>query len=574
MDEAAFLEARRSETSPDTRGRTPTDWTGSSRPVNSSHSVTVVRDGRGRRDLRELRGAAARLDTRTAGDRSAPWRRRGAVSTTAVSKGFEAGGKACSWHAECARTCGLATIRQIAEKTRHPKAAERASSRGPRDARPKGRDGPSARTGECAHGGDSPHNRDMCIRRTVDPPSVTTAVRPRCRRAPGRARRWFATTGSGPSAWRRFSAKPCSSRSICSSRIRTCAASSACSSSASSTRSGPTPAACGWSTRRPRPAICGWRTSAARRSRPTARAGRRSICRARAWRGIWWRARTRRMTMVEYRRRRRAAAGAGPRLQPRRPAWRRCSSRRCVCDRDDGLDRVVERPRTGLRVPLARRRCSMPRRARRRSRCTTAGSSIRACSRPGVRPCSRSATAIARDIHDTLAQGFGAILMQLQAAQRSGSASGGLAPAVARSLETAVDLARTHLVEARRSVAALRPQSDEREDVAAALRRMVDLAQRTNDVPDRSRDRRAAGVRCGRRAGDHRHRPGGPDQRRPSRAARAASACSAGAVRGVGFRLSVADDGRGIARDRASSRLRHDQHARARRADRRVARRS
>ena len=70
---------------------------------------------------------------------------------------------------------------------------------------------------------------------------------------------------------------------------------------------------------------------------------------------------------------------------------------------------------------------------------------------------------IARDIHDTLAQGFGAILMQLQAAQRP--AASNLPPAVARSLETAVDLARTHLVEARRSVAALRPQSGEREDV-------------------------------------------------------------------------------------------------------------
>src|SRR6476620_4067517 len=87
---------------------------------------------------------------------------------------------------------------------------------------------------------------------------------------------------------------------------------------------------------------------------------------------------------------------------------------------------------------------------------------------------------MARDIHDTLAQGFGAILMQLQAAQRSAAS---LPPKVARSLETAVDLARTHLVEARRSVAALRPHSDEREDVPAALHRMVDLAQRTNDVP-------------------------------------------------------------------------------------------
>ena len=75
---------------------------------------------------------------------------------------------------------------------------------------------------------------------------------------------------------------------------------------------------------------------------------------------------------------------------------------------------------------------------------------------------------IARDIHDTLAQGFGAILMQLQAAQRAGGPN--LPPALARSLETAVDLARTHLVEARRSVAALRPQSGEREDVARRAR--------------------------------------------------------------------------------------------------------
>ena len=45
----------------------------------------------------------------------------------------------------------------------------------------------------------------------------------------------------------------------------------------------------------------------------------------------------------------------------------------------------------------------------------------------------------------------------------------------------------------------------------------------------------------------------------------------AGAVRGVGFRLSVADDGRGMTGDWANCRLRHDQHARACRAHRRVA---
>jgi signal transduction histidine kinase len=65
---------------------------------------------------------------------------------------------------------------------------------------------------------------------------------------------------------------------------------------------------------------------------------------------------------------------------------------------------------------------------------------------------------MARDIHDTLAQGFGAILMQLQAAQRSAPA---LPPAVAKTLEVAVDLARTHMIDARRSVSALRPQSHE-----------------------------------------------------------------------------------------------------------------
>lgn len=152
---------------------------------------------------------------------------------------------------------------------------------------------------------------------------------------------------------------------------------------------------------------------------------------------------------------------------------------------------------------------------------------------------------IARDIHDTLAQGFGAILMQLQAAQRGAPS---LPPKVGRSLETAVDLARTHLVEARRSVAALRPHSDEREDVPAALQRMVGLAQRTHDLPvdlvldelpelDAGVEREIIGIA----------------QEALTNAVRHAHArrivVRAGAVRGVGFRLSVTDDGRGIARD-------------------------
>lgn len=153
---------------------------------------------------------------------------------------------------------------------------------------------------------------------------------------------------------------------------------------------------------------------------------------------------------------------------------------------------------------------------------------------------------IARDIHDTLAQGFGAILMQLQAAQRAGD---GRVPApVARSLDTAIELARRHLVDARRSVSALRPQSDERADVGEALAQMVDLARRTSDVPveltvetlptfDAGVDREIIGIAQEAITNATRH----------ARARRIV--VNAGAVRGVGFRLSVADDGRGMSGD-------------------------
>jgi signal transduction histidine kinase len=66
---------------------------------------------------------------------------------------------------------------------------------------------------------------------------------------------------------------------------------------------------------------------------------------------------------------------------------------------------------------------------------------------------------LARDIHDNLAQGFAAILMQLQATQRDCRP----ADAVANKLETAIALARAHLGEARRSVLALRPNLSDSE---------------------------------------------------------------------------------------------------------------
>ena len=155
---------------------------------------------------------------------------------------------------------------------------------------------------------------------------------------------------------------------------------------------------------------------------------------------------------------------------------------------------------------------------------------------------------LARDIHDTLAQGFAAILMQLQAAQRS---AGALPPTVARSLDTAVDLARTHMVEARRSVCALRPQ-EQVENVAVSLERMVELARRSTDVPIElsvtdlppftgGADREILGIAQEALNNALRH----------ARARRIS--VHAEGVRAIGFRLSVADDGRGIARERRES---------------------
>jgi signal transduction histidine kinase len=152
---------------------------------------------------------------------------------------------------------------------------------------------------------------------------------------------------------------------------------------------------------------------------------------------------------------------------------------------------------------------------------------------------------IARDIHDTLTQGFAAILMQLQAAQRSSPA---LPPAVMKTLETAVDLARTHMIEARRSVGALRPHAADSENVAEALHRMTDLTRRTTDVPidltiedlpplGNGVEREIIGIAQEALTNALKH----------SRARKIA--IHASAVRSLGFRLSVADDGRGIAKE-------------------------
>lgn len=155
---------------------------------------------------------------------------------------------------------------------------------------------------------------------------------------------------------------------------------------------------------------------------------------------------------------------------------------------------------------------------------------------------------IARDIHDTLTQGFAAILMQLQAAQRSAR---DLPPQVAHSLEIAVDLARSHMIEARRSVGTLRPRPADEEDLGASLSRLVGLLRRTTEIP------------IDLRVGDDLPSMGGLErevlgvaQEALGNAIRHAGArrirVQASSVRGLGLRLSIADDGRGFSEEQCS----------------------
>jgi signal transduction histidine kinase len=156
---------------------------------------------------------------------------------------------------------------------------------------------------------------------------------------------------------------------------------------------------------------------------------------------------------------------------------------------------------------------------------------------------------LARDIHDTLAQGFAAILMQLQGAQREACT---LPPRVVSKLETAVELARSHIIEARRSVSALRPHLAGGEDLASALKRLADRTRRTTEIPIEivldelprygdTVEREIVSIAQEALTNAVRH----SSARRIT--VRAASA------RSIGVRLTVADDGRGIAGERRSA---------------------
>src|SRR6202023_3202917 len=80
-------------------------------------------------------------------------------------------------------------------------------------------------------------------------------------------------------------------------------------------------------------------------------------------------------------------------------------------------------------------------------------------------------TRMARDIHDTLAQGFTGVIVQLDTsieALRDEEPE-----AAAKNIRRARELARESLTEARRSVHALRPQALEKAAFAAALKAII-----------------------------------------------------------------------------------------------------
>src|SRR5882762_325302 len=78
---------------------------------------------------------------------------------------------------------------------------------------------------------------------------------------------------------------------------------------------------------------------------------------------------------------------------------------------------------------------------------------------------------MARDIHDTLAQGFTGVIVQLEAVEEAMSQN--QAVKASGHLNRAGDLARESLREARRSVQALRPQALEEKPLSEALRELI-----------------------------------------------------------------------------------------------------
>src|SRR6267378_469205 len=87
---------------------------------------------------------------------------------------------------------------------------------------------------------------------------------------------------------------------------------------------------------------------------------------------------------------------------------------------------------------------------------------------------------MARDIHDTLAQGFTGVIVQLEAVEEAMSKD--QAVKASGHLNRAGDLARESLREARRSVQALRPQALEEKPLSEALKDLIEKMTRGTTV--------------------------------------------------------------------------------------------
>src|SRR5262249_35233085 len=152
---------------------------------------------------------------------------------------------------------------------------------------------------------------------------------------------------------------------------------------------------------------------------------------------------------------------------------------------------------------------------------------------------------MAGEIHDGLGQAFTGILLQLGAAERLLAADPEQGQA---HLQNARDLAREGLVEARRSVWALRSQALEETDLAGALERMTQRlsAAQTTQITFRldaaPRPLRADGA-------DHRLRIGQEALTNALRHAQASAVVVALSFAEAELRLCVSDDGRGFERE-------------------------
>src|SRR5437870_59606 len=87
---------------------------------------------------------------------------------------------------------------------------------------------------------------------------------------------------------------------------------------------------------------------------------------------------------------------------------------------------------------------------------------------------------MARDIHDTLAQGFTGVIVQLEAVEEAMSRN--QAVKASGHLDRAAELARESLREARRSVQALRPHALEEKQLSEALKDLIDKMTRGTAV--------------------------------------------------------------------------------------------